>query len=384
MTNVCEYMKISADNQADSMPQVIAAGSDTVALRKTIISCLTHGLPFALVQPAGERDMLFYCCAREYDAVDMKGEYGFVCARWGLGNDQHPIMIRAELSTDMVNDIAKGMARTPGCVSCRVQPSTRREEYMEGIRRLIDAFDDTFTKAVISRIMSVRSDAAPLDVAREYFNQFRSCYRAMYYTPTLGMWIVATPEILLSYDAVQKCLSTMSLAGTRGVGSTLWDRKNQMEHQTVTDSIASTLRSNGMVVRVHEAEELQFGEIEHLCNRITARGEVEPLQLAIELSPTPAVCGHPASQAFSAIADCEIHGRGCYGSFIGSVGPRYTQLYVNLRCCNVAPSDEGSWSYTLYGGGGINKLSNPDDEWMEADSKMEPLLAVVKRVTRHP
>lgn len=64
-------------------------------------------------------------------------------------------------------------------------------------------------------------------------------------------------------------------------------------------------------------ENLPFGAIEHLCNRIEAQGKIEPVDIALKLSPTPAVCGWPKEKAYMTIVTAERHKRSCYGAFIG-------------------------------------------------------------------
>jgi isochorismate synthase len=89
------------------------------------------------------------------------------------------------------------------------------------------------------------------------------------------------------------------------------------------------------------------------------------------LHPTPAVCGFPKLDAQKFIIENEGYDRTFYAGFLGewnkdfvSYKENCSDLYVNLRCMKI--EDQKA---KLYVGGGINKGSNPEKEYIETVNK---------------
>lgn len=250
--------------------------------------------------------------------------------------------------------------------------STQREQYISDVEAVINKLDGRNAKVVISRTKNIESSKDPFDVAEDYFSNFPDCFRAIYYTPLVGLWIVATPERLLSYDRKSDMISTMALAGTLPVTEDQWDEKNIREHELVVDYICNTMSDLGISAKLDKRCELIFGMIKHLCTPISAPCTVNPLDVVLALHPTPAVLGVPVDSAYDTIRLCERHTRECYTGFIGGVGMAKGDLYVNLRSCKVMPKPE-KYDYILFAGGGINSMSKAMDEWIETERKMMAL-----------
>lgn len=343
--------------------------------------CLASGMAFAVIVEPGADAARFFACSEPRELSWPVDGPCFIAARWGRGAEQRPVMI-PECDPDGAG--VRPVPRQHGTndtawdsVGQTLPEPTAREDYLRQLRGIVAGLAGHRKKVVISRVKRVDASARePFEVAADYFARFPQTFRALYHLPGMGLWIVATPERLLSHCAGSSTFETMALAGTRAACSAAeWDRKNVMEHSLVTDHITDVLSRHGLHCTVGPAEELGFGSIEHLCHRIVATGSASPLELALELSPTPALCGWPVDEAWFTIAATERHSRGCYGSFIGTASPSGMDLMVNLRCCMAAPSASGEgFDYALFGGGGINALSVPEDEWNEAEAKMKPLL----------
>lgn len=348
--------------------------------------CLASGMAFAVVMEPDADAARFFACSEPREFSWPVGVPCFVAARWGRGPEQRPVMI-PECDPEgacVPRSVPKqhGTSGTEWDASGQALPEpTDREDYLRRLRGIVAGLAGQRKKVVISRVRRVDASArSPFDVAADYFARFPRTFRAIYHLPGMGLWIVATPERLLSHCAGGSTFETMALAGTRPARCTEgWDRKNMMEHSLVTDHITAVFARHGLDCTVGTAEEVGFGSIEHLCHRIVATGHASPLELALELSPTPALCGWPVGEAWATIAATERHRRGCYGSFIGTASPEGMDLMVNLRCCMAAPSASGrGYDYALFGGGGINALSVPEDEWNEAEAKMKPLLEKIQ------
>lgn len=346
---------------------------------EAVNECMRQCLPFAVVfMPDSEVCHFFAACETvELSSGLPHGWTGFIAARFALGEKQNPVGIPAQLSVEDILDLKLGNNLNHAYSVPEAQQSTPYADYCQMISNVVESFDTIGSKVVISRLIASTSTEHPLKVAEKYFSAFPACFRCLYFTPQTGLWIVATPEILLNYSAAENSLHTMSLAGTRRVGEKRWDVKNEMEHRLVTEYIASRLESEGMKVNVSDPCELQFGAIEHLCNHIAAKGAIDVMKLAMKLSPTPAVCGWPVESAYSKIKSCERHDRGCYGSFIGVADDSNVNLYVNLRCARITPLDNKSFQYEMFSGGGINKMSVAESEWAETEMKIGPLYELV-------
>lgn len=199
-----------------------------------------------------------------------------------------------------------------------------------------------------------------------------SCIIA-FYTPQSGLWVTATPELLMRTavtDDIIK-LNTVALAGTRKAGtSEPWDNKNIVEQRIVEDYIAARLSGYGFAVDLSPTHTHNAGAIEHLCTPIDAtlplKGNAVKFlsDLLPTISPTPAVCGFPREKAYTLIAETEGFSRAYYGGWAGiNDGKGNMTLWVNLRCATVADR------VYKFAGGGITLASDPDSEWLETRRK---------------
>ncbi|MCM1520521.1 MAG: chorismate-binding protein [Lachnoclostridium sp.] len=270
----------------------------------------------------------------------------------------------------------------PGDVSPSLH-STSRLDYMRSFKEALQYVKARDSKIVISQMTATLTTREPGEVMWEYFNSCPGTFRFLCFTPETGLWIGATPELLLSTNVEQKYLATMALAGTRPAEETgPWDEKNEMEHLYVTSYIKGTLMALDLDVEMGEEEEIQFGSVKHLCHMIEARGKFDPFDVLYELSPTSAIAGWPSADiAVEKIRDIEAHDRYCYGGFVGLKYGSDVMAFVNLRSALFAPvslpDDTRAYIYNIYSGGGIVSGSEPEAEWDEAMRKCRPLLKCV-------
>lgn len=246
---------------------------------------------------------------------------------------------------------------------------TVREDHACGVKGIVSELNELYSergiagKAVLSRVKIESGEFSPCKLfdilCRRNINAFVFCY----YTPATGMWIGASPEVLLKGNT--QSVATMSLAGTRPADTGAeWDMKNIEEQQIVTDFIVSEIERFGGTPSVSAVYTRKAGNVEHLCTDIIADGKINS-SLAFYLSPTPALSGYPRKFALSAIRRYELHDRGYYGGFCGYVAENKDfEFYVNLRSGCYIPARRA-----LYAGGGITRFSNPEDEWEETNRK---------------
>ena len=208
---------------------------------------------------------------------------------------------------------------------------------------------------------------------------------ALVYTPQSGLWLMATPEILLKGE--QNQMATMSLAGTQKaepsktvadypVEGIEWSEKNREEQQYVTDYIEDCIKVFSDDYQKKGPYTTMAANLYHLRTDIAFRlhdtGRLGDVLDA--LYPTPAVCGIPKDEARRFILQHEHQSRKYYSGFVGPISPKgKTHLYVSLRCMNIL--DDGSCE--LYAGGGLLKESEMEKEWKETEAKMQTILSVL-------
>lgn len=195
--------------------------------------------------------------------------------------------------------------------------------------------------------------------------------------PGVMTWMGATPETFLQQET--QALRTMSLAGSRPVGSVgEWGRKELEEQQIVSDYIYTLLREVcGEDCRVEGPYNRKAGKVEHLCTsfeyaRKFSLAQIDSLREV--LHPTPAVGGFPKREALALMKEIEGNGRRYYAGYLGPLHRDGTfHWYVNLRSMELWPD-----AVRLYAGGGITALSDPRKEWEETELKSRTLLDVLE------
>ena len=244
----------------------------------------------------------------------------------------------------------------------------------------------TFRKIVLARKATLRT--ADKDFEKLFMKACRMYPRlfvALVYTPQSGMWLMATPEILLKGE--QGKMQTMSLAGTQKaepsrtiadypIEGVEWSLKNREEQQYVTDYIEDCIKAFSDDYQLKGPYTTMAANLYHLRTDITflLRDEGKLGDVIHALYPTPAVCGIPKDEARRFILQHEHQSRKYYSGFVGAISPQgKTHLFVSLRCMNILP--EGICE--LYAGGGLLKESEMEKEWKETEAKMQTIRRVL-------
>ena len=192
--------------------------------------------------------------------------------------------------------------------------------------------------------------------------------------PGEGLWIGASPEKLLEGKTPK--LNIDALAGSRNVHDRFeWTEKEFQEQSMVASNISEKLEKLQLKFEKTELKTVTAGSIEHLFNSFTVFNCQDPLALANELHPTPAVSGLPVDAALDAISKIEKHNRNLYAGIVGVKNKGQMNLYVNLRCGQIFKD-----SIDLYVGGGITVDSDPLLEWKETEFKSQTLLSVFEKM----
>lgn len=258
-------------------------------------------------------------------------------------------------------------------------PSTSRDTYLSATRQTIDFLrtQPAGFKTVLARNISGKlSKFDPVEMVAQYFPCFPDCLRFIVYSPSYGLWMGATPELLLTDDG--RMLHTRALAGTRPRGTSgEWSEKNVREHIIVVDDILKRIHESGIQApSASQTYTLPYGTVEHLCTDIKA---VKPEGYDVEklvssLHPTPAVCGYPRETAMTQISQLESYPRKLYGGILNVKLPDRKLYYVMLRCVHFNFS-----RYSIYTGSGLTADSDPDDEFTETLHKADPLINLLSQ-----
>lgn len=245
---------------------------------------------------------------------------------------------------------------------------------------------DTIKKGVFEKVVVSRYEDKKLpdhfsiwDFFIKVMTSYPNAFCNMAFIPGKGLWIGASPELLVSDD--ENRFKTVALAGTKklrerqALEEVAWTHKEIEEQALVSRYIVNCFKK----IRLREFHEhgpktIHTGNLAHLktkfevyYNELSSDGLSN--QMLELLHPTSAVCGMPVEKAKSFISKVEGYKREFYSGFLGPVNYNGSiDLFVNLRCIKI----EGVTA-RFYAGAGITEDSVPEKEFEETESKMNIL-----------
>ncbi len=240
------------------------------------------------------------------------------------------------------------------------------ENQIQHIQSLISGGD--IEKIVASRI-EVESIKFDYNLVYNWFlellNQHQNAFVSLVYTPEYGLWMGATPEVLLHLDGSN--LTTVSLAGTLVNEQEIWTGKEELEQSVTTRFIKQVLEEFGQnESQLSEVTEIKSGDIRHLKSHFQVQVDPENVRMIVNsLSPTPAVAGYPKDLAIQWLKETERFNRSLFSGFLGMKESNKLNLFVNLRCVQLTQNQQ-----IFYAGCGINLGSSVEKEWLETEAKM--------------
>jgi len=199
-------------------------------------------------------------------------------------------------------------------------------------------------------------------------------------------FVAATPERLLRQQGT--ALEVDAIAGTAGraedaardaalAKALAASDKNLREHRFVIDAIREALGPCCNEIEVPTRPDvMQLSNAQHLWSPMRARipPDLDVLDLAELLHPTPATNGQPRRETQEWLRQREPFARGWYTGAAGIVEPDLSgELWVLLRCARVCGNRA-----ELYAGAGIVAGSDPGSEWDETEAKLGAMLTALQ------
>ncbi|MFW0787551.1 isochorismate synthase [Gordonia sp. CPCC 206044] len=253
-----------------------------------------------------------------------------------------------------------------------------RDRVADVVKRIVDGEAE---KVVLARSMDLRVEpAVEVPDLLSAFAHGNAEHNAFAVALGAAGWLVgSTPELLLRKEGREVTCRPYAGSAPRSDDPEL-DRaaadslaasvKDRAEHAFVVDYLRDRLAPLCADLDVPtEPEVRSTGEIWHLATpiRATLRDEtITALDLAVALSPTPAVCGTPSDVAAQIIAEIEGD-RGLYGGTVGWCDADGDgEWMVTIRCLELSADGH---SLRTWAGGGIVAQSDPQAELDETTAK---------------
>ena len=297
---------------------------------------------------------------------------GFMVAPFDNAS-QKPLLFRPDAQWDSMRSLLGDVTKPNQQMELSESDRKDHEARVEQALQAIDAH--TLTKVVLARSIDCEGAYDPWLLFRRMLHTYPAAMVAIWSHPKVGMWLCATPELLLRTS--KQLMETVALAGTSSASSledVVWGEKEIQEQRWVTQDLDNSLRSLGLSPVIHPLQTVQAGPLFHLAQTISAEREGVDLETLISvLHPSPAIGGLPRAAALKMIKSLEKEDRAFYAGYLGWIDAgNQADLYVTLRCL--------SWKndrVKLYVGGGIVAGSNPGLEWEETQAKARVLAQLI-------
>ncbi|MEQ9286545.1 MAG: isochorismate synthase [Cyclobacteriaceae bacterium] len=263
-----------------------------------------------------------------------------------------------------------------------------KEEFKNLVEESIEAISSgSYQKIVPSRNkqITLSQNFKPVKEFLKLCGVYENAFISLVFVPNGGLWMGATPELLLSIKDNQT-FRTEALAGTQNIphdfelSKAAWTQKEIEEQALVSRYIINCFKS----IRLREFSEygpktVKAGNLIHLKTEYTVNmDEVNYPLLGTAmldlLHPTSAVCGMPMKPAAKFLKEKEGFDRSYFSGYLGPSNiENNTSLFVNLRCMHILKNRA-----VLFAGAGVTEDSDPEHEWLETEMKFQTLLNVIQ------
>lgn len=308
--------------------------------------------------------------------ADLSGRQGFVLAPFAPSSSLPVLLIAPQKVSQEVP------SQLPDYTIDRValmEEDQRADYHIDFLNFHAHLLNGDFQKLVLSRSIDVEclQQVSPLDLFRRACERYPRVFVSLAYTPQSGLWLTATPEVMLS--GREGAWHTMALAGTMPYAEQVrWGDKNIQEQRYVATYVTRQLELFTDDFREEGPYTTRAGHLAHLRSdfHFTLSDASRIGDLLQALHPTPAVCGLPKQEAFQFILQYEHHRRQYYSGFMGPLFVEgQTSLFVTLRCMQVFGN-----CYRLYAGGGLLRDSVEEQEWQETEAKLDTMRKIIHHV----
>ena len=319
-----------------------------------------------IVQSSGQPQEFISC-------AELTGRQGFVVAPFAPSESEPILLIRPDV-IERGPDITSLRQLPQGMLMGRMKEAPHQDYHIDFANFHAHLVNGEFQKLVLSRSVDIEEERNFMSLFHLASVSYPRMMISLAYTPQSGMWLTATPEILLAGRGSQ--WHTIALAGTMPYADDLrWNDKNIQEQRYVATYITQQLEQFTGDITEEGPRTARAGHLAHLRSdfHFTLPEDAPIGDLLQALHPTPAVCGLPKEKARQFILQNEHHQRSYYSGFLGPLDiNQETNLFVTLRCMRIF--NDG---YRLYAGGGLLKDSVEEQEWQETETKLDTMRHII-------
>lgn len=199
-----------------------------------------------------------------------------------------------------------------------------------------------------------------------------------------GYFFGSSPELLGKFD--KDLFRTEALAGSINRGSDEYEdsdlalllsasKKNKKEHDIVIEHLRENLQNYLFNIEIDETPLIKrLKNIQHLQTKISGRlkDNLKNFQIIKSIFPTPAICGIPTRQSLDELKTLEGFDRGLYSGIVGSFNLfGEAEFYVAIRSALISEN-----KLIAFAGCGIVEESNPEEEFIETELKLQPITSL--------
>jgi isochorismate synthase len=266
---------------------------------------------------------------------------------------------------------------------------TSEQHFKAIVGKALQAFkQQDLQKIVLSQSLEVELQQSlnPLHLAQRLIDKNPSAYTFVVPVGNAQILVGASPELLLSRHGNKVVSNPLAGSARRSddeqqnlkhIAHLQQSPKDNHEHRFVVDNIARNLAPYCCNLTISEQPHiLRTSSMLHLSSLFNGQLRTDApdaLNLALNLHPTPAVCGTPTQKAKQFILDNEGYDRHFYTGLVGWMDAQGNgEWVVTIRCGLLS---EGCMR--LYAGAGIVEGSDADAEWRETESKLGTMLHVL-------
>lgn len=209
----------------------------------------------------------------------------------------------------------------------------------------------------------------PIKLLKQLQIKLPNAYHFLFQLSDDLAFLGASPERLYQRDG--RSIYTEALAGTKPIDvdthKFINDKKEIREHEIVIKDILKSMKSISRANKITNLKEIiKLTHIQHIRTQLSGIlfSETTDLDILQALHPTAAICGWPRRAAYFAIKNIETFDRGLYAGAIGFIAEEKSEFSVSIRSALVNNN-----SINIFGGAGIIKTSNAENEWLEIKNK---------------